>query len=380
MIRDEVLFWGAAVLLVFFAFVLMPAHEQFKDAQGRETDVSPDAPPKPEALKPINERTGKREGFWGSLTSFFSPSREKMTGGQPTEGDAHDAAIAFFKKLAANETDPVIKSELSDVFLVPPEVSKRARIIKINSPNASAYKLYTSSYASVAEIMAAANLPKPTKNVLGPLYTAAHTLFPLSTPAGFGPPLSGITAQQSSTPPQFNTESTLGATTGTTGMEKTLTQGDLQEAQVRFIQMLIGNEPDQATKQGLANGVAVLQQLARSAPTSVTNVPIGSFERAVYNNLAGAPSSYTYKQFAMAYKSAGGVNASSQNIVKMVQSIPVGINMTMPAPQVVTNVSQMSEMGALSPPDLYGPGPNVLRSALKSCSCASQTSGCQIHS
>jgi hypothetical protein len=163
-------------------------------------------------------------------------------------------------------------------------------------------------------------------------------------------------------------------------MEKTLTQGDLQEAQVRFIQMLIGNEPDQATKRGLANGVAVLQQLARSAPTSVTNVPIGSFEKAVYNSLTGAPSSYTYKQFAMAYQLAGGVNASSQNIVQMVQAIPVGINMTMPAPQVVTNVSQMSEMGALSPPDLYGPGPNVLRSALKSCSCASQTSGCQIHS
>ena len=163
-------------------------------------------------------------------------------------------------------------------------------------------------------------------------------------------------------------------------MEKTLTQGDLQEAQVRFIQTLIGNEPDQATKRGLANGVAVLQQLARSAPTSVTNVPIGSFEKAVYNSLTGAPSNYTYKQFAMAYQSAGGVNASSQNIVKMVQSIPVGINMTAPPPQVVTNVSQMSEMGALTPPDLYGPGPNVLRSALKSCSCGSQTSGCPIHS
>jgi hypothetical protein len=163
-------------------------------------------------------------------------------------------------------------------------------------------------------------------------------------------------------------------------MEKVLTQGDLQEAQVRFIQMLIGNEPDQATKRGLANGVAVLQQLARSAPTSVTNVPIGSFEKAVYNSLTGAPSSYTYKQFAMAYQLAGGVNASSQNIVQMVQAIPVGINMTMPAPQVVTNVSQMSDMGPLTPPDLYGPGPNVLRSALKSCSCASQTSGCQIHS
>lgn len=270
MIRDEVIFWGAAILLVFFAFILMPAHERFKDAQGREVDVDPNAPPKPEALKPINERTGKREGFW----DFFMPTREKL-----------------------------------------------------DNP----------------------------------------------------PPLSGVTAQQSSTPPQFNTDSTLGATTGTTGMEKTLTQGDLQDAQVRFIQTLIGNEPDQATKRGLANGVAVLQQLAKSAPTSVTNVPIGSFERAVYNSLTTAPSSYTYKQFAMAYQSAGGVNASFQNIVQMVQSIPSGINMTAPPPQIVSNVSQMSDMGALTPPGLYGPGPNVLRSALKSCSCGSQTSGCPIH-
>ena len=304
MIRDEVIFWGAAILLVIFAFVLMPAHERFKDAQGRETDVSPDAPPKPEWLKPINERTGQREGFWGSITSFFSPSREKMRSKEATQDFQN-----YLDRIASNETSQ-------------------------NTANSSAAT----------------------------------------------PPLSGVTAQQSSSPPQFNTDSTLGATTGTTGMEKTLTQGDLQEAQVRFIQTLIGNEPDQATKRGLANGVAVLQQLARSAPTSVTNVPIGSFEKAVYNSLTGAPSNYTYKQFAMAYQSAGGVNASSQNIVKMVQSIPVGINMTAPPPQVVTNVSQMSEMGALTPPDLYGPGPNVLRSALKSCSCGSQTSGCPIHS
>ena len=272
MIRDEVIVWATALLIIIFAFVLMPAHERFKDAQGREVDVDPNAPPKPEWLKPINERTGKKEGFWGLLGW-----------GQRHEGFTN-------------------------------------------------------------------------------------------------PPLSGVTAQQSSTPPQFRTDSTLGSTTGTTGMEKTLTQGDLQEAQVRFIQTLIGNEPDQATKRGLANGVAILQQLMKSAPSSVTNVPIGSSDKAVYNSLISAPSSYTYKQFAMAYQSAGGVNASSQNIVHMVQSIPDGINISAPAPQTVANVSQMSDMGALTSPDLYGPGPNVMRSALQTCSCASQTSGCPIHS
>jgi hypothetical protein len=54
--------WGAIALLVLFAFFVMPAHEYFKDAYGRETDVSPDAPPTPEWLIPIDERTGKRRG------------------------------------------------------------------------------------------------------------------------------------------------------------------------------------------------------------------------------------------------------------------------------------------------------------------------------
>jgi hypothetical protein len=258
MIRDQVLVWGAAVLLLFFAFVLMPVHERFRDAQGRETDVSPDAPPKPDWLKAVDERTGKREAM-------------------------------------------------------------------------------------------------------------------------SNPPLSGVTAQQSGTPPQFNTDSTLGSTTGTTGMEPTLTQGDLQESQIRFIQTLIGNEADQATKLGLAEGLATLRELARSTSTSANNIPLGSADKRVYESLIGVPSSYTYKQFEYAYRVAGGVNASSSNIVKMLQSIPSNFNPTATPRRTVSNVSQMSQMEALAPPDLYGPGPNVHRSALQGCTCASQTSGCQTH-
>jgi hypothetical protein len=78
MIRTEVIVWVSVALLLLFAFVLMPTHERFIDKSGREVDVDPNAPPKPEWLKPISERTGKREDFWGS---FFSSSREKMTGG-----------------------------------------------------------------------------------------------------------------------------------------------------------------------------------------------------------------------------------------------------------------------------------------------------------
>jgi len=215
MIRDEVIFWGATILLVIFAFVLMPAHERFKDAQGRETDVSPDAPPKPEGLKPINERTGQREGFWGSITSFFSPSREKMTGGTPTLKDYSDAMRTFLMTLANNETDPALKSSL---------VSARAEIPTNNMTMALSpemmptYKLFTSQYTSLQQIATASNLPKPTatareysprchKNIVS-RFTEHCEQFGCDTP------LSGVTAQQSSTPPQFNTDSTLGATDG----------------------------------------------------------------------------------------------------------------------------------------------------------------------
>uniref|UniRef100_A0A6C0AIR1 Uncharacterized protein n=1 Tax=viral metagenome TaxID=1070528 RepID=A0A6C0AIR1_9ZZZZ len=387
MIRDEVIFWGAAVLLVVFAFILMPAHERFKDAQGRETDVSPDAPPKPEWLKPINERTGKREGFWSSLTSFFTPTREKMTTSTLTMVDLYKAGAAFIHKLASNETNPLLKTQLESLA----DLSISVDNTPIPPVFVPLYKLYTSSYSSLGEIAAAANLPKPTtpNEVIQMIWStifsisAAPILFPNSSTSSAQtslPRLSGVTAQQSGTPPQFTTDSTLGSTTGTTGMEPTSTQGYLRTAQITFIQLLIGNEPDQATKLGLTKGLATLQELARSASTSVQNVPLGSADKRVYEILTGGfPSSYTYKQFEYAFQSAGGTNASPENIVNMVQSIPSNFNPLVTPRRTVSNVSQMSQMDALVPPDLYGPGPNVLRSALQSCTCASQTSGCPKH-
>jgi hypothetical protein len=47
MIRSEVMAWAAILLVIVFAFVLIPVHERFVDAQGRYTDVSPNAPPRP---------------------------------------------------------------------------------------------------------------------------------------------------------------------------------------------------------------------------------------------------------------------------------------------------------------------------------------------
>jgi hypothetical protein len=78
MIRTEVIAWTTILLITFFALILMPAHERFVDAEGREVDVSPNAPPKPEWLKSTSGSTGKKESFW----NFFSATRrEHLTGG-----------------------------------------------------------------------------------------------------------------------------------------------------------------------------------------------------------------------------------------------------------------------------------------------------------
>jgi hypothetical protein len=58
MIRDNVLLYSTVGLVVILAFILLPTFERFKDAEGRDTDVSIDAPPLPEELIPIDERTG----------------------------------------------------------------------------------------------------------------------------------------------------------------------------------------------------------------------------------------------------------------------------------------------------------------------------------
>lgn len=60
MIRDNVLLYSTIGLVVSLAFFLLPTYERFKDAKDHDTDVDPNAPPVPDALLPIDERTGKK--------------------------------------------------------------------------------------------------------------------------------------------------------------------------------------------------------------------------------------------------------------------------------------------------------------------------------
>lgn len=56
--RDNVLLYSTVGLVVALAFILLPTYERFKDAEGHDVDVDPNAPPVPAGLIPIDERTG----------------------------------------------------------------------------------------------------------------------------------------------------------------------------------------------------------------------------------------------------------------------------------------------------------------------------------
>lgn len=93
MIRDSVLLWGTLTLLVVLAFLIIPGYERFKDASGKEVDVSPDAPAMPEWLKPIDERTGKKATY---KNIFGQPEPTASKDPLPSPGWLNPAGLDFF--------------------------------------------------------------------------------------------------------------------------------------------------------------------------------------------------------------------------------------------------------------------------------------------
>jgi hypothetical protein len=56
MMRRNAILWASIILLVLFAFAVMPAHEYFIDSTGKVVDVDPNAPPTPEWLKSVKTK------------------------------------------------------------------------------------------------------------------------------------------------------------------------------------------------------------------------------------------------------------------------------------------------------------------------------------
>lgn len=244
MIRTDVILWVSVLLVILFAFVLLPIHERFTDAKGRQTDVSPDAPAKPEWLKPISESGGKKEGFW----NFPTWKRESMTNGTPTRADVENLTESFLSTLIANETDPMIKANLQQTLT--DSINNFANVSPDNKalpPNSSQMDTYTAlqsiqgnpDYSTFSKVIQTMPPLTPTPNNVPVLisYLTKAIVHPAVGPAPVGgvalapvpmqpPPPSHLHLLPSPTAPAPRITSTLGvAPPSLSGMHATYTSG-----------------------------------------------------------------------------------------------------------------------------------------------------------
>ncbi len=117
MIRDNVLLYSTVGLVVALAFILLPTYERFKDAEGNEVDVDPNAPPVPSELIPIDERTGKKvaPGFNPTEYSDFLSGKEgfETLSGVPTpKPTTVDSNVPSGVKVLPSQSMPPTKQDV----------------------------------------------------------------------------------------------------------------------------------------------------------------------------------------------------------------------------------------------------------------------------
>lgn len=196
--------WATIFLVILFAFVLLPVHERFVDAQGRYTDVSRNAPARPSgmsgpttdslvsasSIRPVDTSTAYSRTA-PPVTRMGSPASNMPTS-TTTYQQFMDAKKKFYNTLALNETDYQLEFFFRDeTFEFPPSMASNP----ISGPKVSEYKLYTSSYKSVQDIATAVNQPKPTSGRGGVdvfLQSAAGKLFPATGSGVLGAPTSNM--------------------------------------------------------------------------------------------------------------------------------------------------------------------------------------------
>jgi hypothetical protein len=447
--------WAAILLVIVFAFVLMPVHEQFVDAQGRYTDVSPNAPARPSwmsapttgslvsasGVSPVDTSTAYSRTA-PPITRMGAPA-SNMPASTTTYQEFMDAKKKFFNTLALNEGDYQLKFYFMDEkFEFPPSMASNP----ISASQVSEYKLYTSSYKSVQDIAAAINQPKPAGGIGSVdvfLRSAAGTLFPATTSGVLGAPTSNMGSapvrgggSSSSTcwgdPVDGDsgnfvsgeaygnyTSKTMAAVMACYGGSFPPPGTQPTSAQMECIKKSSASystlDEAKAACSADASCKAVLSQLrgpggtvyskfnedATIGPTAMRNPGMKIY---VKKPCAGSPpaSNLTLLQSPTASApritstlgvgdpSLSGMNAAyTSGIIPPSGSPWEGLRgLTQMASEVTDPAFQAQTrpnppLGTLQPvePDmgLFGPGPNVLRKNLVSCTCASQAAGCSVH-
>jgi hypothetical protein len=458
MIRSEVMAWAAILLVIVFAFVLIPVHERFVDAQGRYTDVSPNAPPRPSWMsgpttgslvsasdvRPVDSstaysRTAPPIRPLGAPTSNMSTSTT-------TYQQFMDAKKKFYNTLALNETDYQLKFFFGEeTFEFPPSMASNP----ISASQVSEYKLYTSSYTSVQAIASAVNQPKPTSGRGGVdvfLRSAAGILFPATGSGVLGAPTSNMASApvgvgvgtvattsacweladttagkfidwrvyldfmttinpkleactRGSPPPPTGPTAAQKACFANAGMYFSLEEAQTACASDSACKAVVGGAPGPVTNYTKFNGdakIVTLDLTPGAVPPGLIGTkayvkkPCGGSTNLSLLPSPTAPAPRISSTLGVGDPSLSGMNASYTSGIRPPSGSPwEGLQGLTEMASVPTDpffnaqTRPTPPLGNLRPtePDmgLFGPGPNVLRKNLMSCTCASQAAGCSVH-
>ena len=338
MIRSEVMAWIAILLIIVFAFVLIPVHERFVDAQGRYTDVSPNAPPRPSWMSgpttnSIVSASGVRPVDTSTAYSRTAPPIRPL--GAPTSNMPSAPVGVGVGTVAASSTcwaDPVdadsgkfISFESYGKYM-----SKMMPAIMacyggsfpaVPTPaQLECVKKAAPSYTSLDEAKAACSADATCKAVL-------------SQPQGGGSPVYSKYAED--------------------------------------VTIVPGGGPNPGMK------IYVKKPCAGSSNLSVLPSPTASVPRISSTlgvgdpSLSGMNARYTSGIIPPSGSPWEGLKGLTE--MASVPTDPFFNAQTRPTPPLGNLRPTEPDMG------LFGPGPTVLRKNLMSCTCASQSAGCSVH-
>ena len=331
--------WAAIFLIVIFAFVLIPTHERFTDAQGRYTDVSPNAPARPSWMSaPTTGSLVSASGVRAVDTSTaYSRTAPPITPlGAPTSNMPSAPVVGVGAGSSSSSTcwaDPVdgdsgkfISRESYGKYMskIMPAVTAcyGGSFPAVPTPaQLECVKKATSTYTSLEEAKAACSADATCKAVL-------------SQPQGGGPPVYSKYTE-----------------------DVTIVPGGGPNPGMKIY-----------VKKPCAAGTSHLDLL----PSPTAAAPrITSTLGTADPSLSGMNSAYTSGVIPPSGSPWPGLKGLTE--MASVNTNPKFEAQTHPNPPTGTLSPTTPDLG------LYGPGPNVLRKNLVRCTCASQSAGCPLH-
>ena len=343
MIRSEVMGWATIFLVILFAFVLLPVHERFVDAQGRYTDVSPNAPARPSwmgrpttdslvsaaSVRPVDtstaySRTAPQVTRLGAPTSNMSSAPVTGVGvgsggpstcwGDPVDGESGNFVSADAYGKYMSKTLSAVTACYGGSF--PPQGTQPT------PAQMECIKKSSGSYTTLDEAKNACSADAACKAVLS---------------QSRGP---GMTAYS-----KFNEDATIGPSGG-----------------ARYPGTKIYTKKPCPGSSSLVILPSPVSAAPRVTSTLGTTNPSISGMDGTYNSGIIPPSGSPWE----------GIRGLTTEMAS-VPTNPAFDAQTRPNPPLGILQATEPDMG------LFGPGPYVLRKNLVACTCASQAAGCSVH-